>query len=379
MAETILRRANLFVCDITPKTRWIFISLESEDGITGYGEATLTGREKEVSALFGHYAENYLRQNGADPRSFFPYVNQLPLAALASGFDQALWDIKSKAQGKPLAWLLSSRPAREISVYANINRKTTSRSGEEFAGNAIRAINDGHTAIKLAPFDEVNCHTAGHLAFSEAVKPGLERIARVRAAIGDKIRLMVDCHWRMDAASARQLIELTEQYHLYWLECPIPETEKNIPDISSLKEAANRKGVLLAGFEEYIRLEAFQAFIANKSCDIYMPDAKYAGGITEIMDIADAIRNSGAVFSPHNPSGPICDAVSAHLCAASPNSGMLEMQYDETPLFYQLTDGEPRIINNGRFTLAGTPGHGVNLCETRLQKYAIHTAHQTRQ
>lgn len=378
MAELTLSRANLYVCAITARTRWIFISLETADGITGYGEATLTGQETEVSALFSHYAENYLSQNGASPRSFFSLINNLPLAALASGFDQALWDIKSKAAGKPLASLLCTQPEREISVYANINRKTTTRTSEAFAENALRAMDDGHTAFKLAPFDEVNCHTTGGMSFSEAVKPGLERIARVRTAVGVQARLMVDCHWRMDADSARQLINLTEQYRLYWLECPVPETEENISVISSLRAYANSKGMLLAGFEEYIRLEAFLPFLSQKSCDVYMPDAKYAGGIKEMLQIAAAIRGSGAVFSPHNPSGPVCDAVSAHLCAASPGAGMLEMQYDESPLFYELTGAPPRIIKDGRFTLTDVPGHGVNLCARQLQKCVIHSVHQKR-
>ncbi|RLR17659.1 hypothetical protein D8L93_07530, partial [Sodalis-like symbiont of Bactericera trigonica] len=91
------------------------------------------------------------------PRAHFPAAPSRPLAALISACDQALGDIKAKAQALPLCALLSPTPARYISVYANINRKTLDRSPAGFAASARPAIARGHTAIKIAPFDEVNC------------------------------------------------------------------------------------------------------------------------------------------------------------------------------------------------------------------------------
>lgn len=378
MTQLKINRAGIHVCDITDKTRWIFISLETDCGLIGWGEATLTGQEKEVCALFSHHAQHYLRCGTISPRVTFPEITTLPLAALTSAFDQAEWDIKAKKAGIPLSLLLCDNPTKEIDVYANINRKTLSRSGDEFAENALKARKDGHIAFKLAPFDEVNCHKSNSLPFREAIKLGLERIASVRAAIGEQVRLMVDCHWRFDVASAKQLIELVEPFNLYWLECPVPEIIDNAASIQILKELANNKNMQLAGFEEFIRQEAFDPFIAHGSCNIYMPDAKYAGGVQEMLNIAKVISNAGAKFSPHNPSGPICDAVSAHLCSAVPDAEMLEMQYDETPLFDLLAGESTKIITEGTRQLSDLPGHGVVLKEDVLNQCAIYTEYQSR-
>ncbi|CAK8743992.1 hypothetical protein SODG_007128 [Sodalis praecaptivus] len=118
---------------------------------TGVGEATLSGREKEVLALFGEVASALLNAPGRSPRAHFPGMLSLPLAALISACDQALWDIQAQAQALPLCALLSPEPAREISVYANINRRTGDRSAAGFAVSALDAIACGHTAIKIAP------------------------------------------------------------------------------------------------------------------------------------------------------------------------------------------------------------------------------------
>lgn len=71
---------------MTAKTRWIFISLVTQCGIIGYGEATLSGQEKAVSELFAQYVRRYLKQNGAAPRAFFPAIDSLPLAALLARY-----------------------------------------------------------------------------------------------------------------------------------------------------------------------------------------------------------------------------------------------------------------------------------------------------
>ncbi|OON41641.1 hypothetical protein BTJ39_00270 [Izhakiella australiensis] len=372
MAGFALQKAEIHVCRITEKTKWIFISLQDEDGVTGYGEATLSGKEQQVCALFTRHARDYLQAGGATPEACFPHLNDLATAALASGLDQALWDLKAKRQQKPLYALIAENCSAEISVYANINRKTAGRTAQEFASNAVRALNDGHRAIKIAPFDEVNCHDANGQHFRQSVAAGLDRIACVRDAIGPDTRLMVDCHWRFDFAAAAELLQLTQKYQLYWLECPIPETAQNSAAINRLRTQANEQGVLLAGCEEYIRLESFQPYLQADCYDIYMPDAKYVGGIQEMLRVAAAVSDAGAVFSPHNPSGPICDAVSSHLCAAQQNAGMLEMQYDESPLFTALTDAPPKKIFNGVMALPTLPGHGVNLNDSQLKRYAIH-------
>ncbi|AHF78368.1 Putative L-alanine-DL-glutamate epimerase [Sodalis praecaptivus] len=359
------------LCRISEKTCWLFISIRTRSGLQGVGEATLSGREKEVLALFGEVASALLNAPGRSPRAHFPDMLSLPLAALISACDQALWDIQAQAQALPLCALLSPEPAREISVYANINRRTGDRSAAGFAVSALDAIACGHTAIKIAPFDEVDCRRQRPPKAVAALQKGIERIDRVRDAIGEDIRLMVDCHWRLDVPTVQALLPSIARYRLYWLECPLPESHANLDELVAIKAQANAQHVLLAGCEENIRTESFAPFWDKRVYDVYMPDAKYVGGIEEMMAVAAHIQQQGATFSPHNPSGPVCDAVSAHVCAAVAGAGMLEMQFDETPLFSALIGGETKAVERGKVALSPRPGLGVTLDRALVEKYAL--------
>lgn len=362
------------ICKITEKTHWIFITLTTKSGVTGYGEATLTGRENDVLALFPDFAQKMLDSPDVNPRITFPVLDNLPLAALVSGYSQALWDIKAKMASKPLANVLSDSARKDIEVYANINRRTWDRSASGFAESAVHAVAHGFSAIKIAPFDEVNCHVSGHDNPVASLKKGIERIKSVRSAIGEKARLMIDCHWRLDVSTSLALLDSLSEYHIYWLECPVPETVDNIEQIKKIKAAANENNILLAGCEENIRLDGFRPFIHQNACDIYMPDAKYVGGLEEMMAVATAISGNKGTFSPHNPSGPVCDAVSLHLCASVSMSGMLEMQYDETPLFHEITGDGPKKITGGKVSLPQKNGHGVSLEPSVIEKLTVMTA-----
>ncbi|MBV8458256.1 MAG: hypothetical protein JO122_16765, partial [Acetobacteraceae bacterium] len=80
----------------------------------------------------------------------------------------------------------------------------------------------------------------------------------------------------------------------------------------------------------------FRLFLDAGAYDVMMPDVKYVGGISAMIELAEDMRIGGCTFSPHNPSGPVCHAASLHVCAAATALQRLEMQFDETPLFDSL-------------------------------------------
>jgi galactonate dehydratase len=95
--------------------------------------------------------------------------------------------------------------------------------------------------------------------------------------------------------------------------------------------------------------------------DVMMPDVKYAGGPAEMMRIAEAFAAHDVTFSPHNPSGPICHAASMQICAAVENADLLEVQFDETPVFKTLVEPALPLVTGGIAPLPNGPGIGVNL------------------
>ncbi len=352
---------SLSVARITPKTQWIFLTATNADGLAGLGEATLNGREDEVLAG----AERRLR---GDERGV---PSDLAAAAFVSALDQALHDLRARRSGSPL-WRTIAAAARDpIPVYANINRRTLERTPQGFADSARTAKAAGHNAFKLAPFDRVTVEAIRSGEARAGLAHGFDCAAAVRRVVGAGARLMVDCHWRFDAALAEEAIDRAGELGLHWVECPIPETVENLPLLGRLRARANAKGVLLAGCEEAIGAAGFAPYLNAGAYDVLMPDVKYIGGFDEWFRLAEHAARAGTKLSPHNPSGPICHAMSLQVAAVLPGFDRLEIQFDESPLFDGLLRSPFAGIKDGHATLPAGKGCGVEFNSTVLDRHAI--------
>ncbi len=361
---------------ITPKTVWCFLQLRTHDGLIGEGEATLTGQESSLFATAARLFPVLLPQANPDHPGALAAATvpaNLAEAAVVSAIDQALWSLHAQTQQMPLAQALATRllqpgALREtFGVYANINRRTVNRTPEGFAQSAAVAKAAGFHAYKLAPFDEVNAAICAQGQGVHAMQQGLERIAAVRAVVGPQARLMVDCHWRFNEATAHQLNVAAAALGVYWVECPLLEVPENIPALVRLRTQANALGMRLAGLEENIGWEKFRPYCEAGAYDVVMPDVKYIGGMAEMLRLATQCERLGVQVSPHNPSGPICHAASQHLSCVLPAFDMLEMQFDESPLFQQLVVPAFPAIQNGHTSLPTGNGLGVQLQASLLQ------------
>lgn len=345
---------QLIPVKVTPTTIWLFVSLSNGENV-GWGEATLDRQEPAVTDCYAALPDRLTVADMAHLR-----FDTLPHAALYSALRQAQADLAARMAGVPLAVHLGGAVQDRIGVYANINRCTGDRSPEGMANSARRALAHGHAAIKIAPFDEVR-PTMERQEMTAAMGHGLARTAAVRSAIGDR-RLMVDCHWRFDVAGAKALIDACAPLNLYWIECPIAETEADIPALVSLRRRANAAGMRLAGLETAILRNGFAPYLASGAYDVMMPDVKYCGGPHEMLAIAADMTRHGVTFSPHNPTGPICQAHSLYICATLPQSDLLETQFGETPMFDSLVDRPLPQPIKGRVTLpTSRAGLGLSL------------------
>ncbi|HUZ62611.1 MAG TPA: enolase C-terminal domain-like protein [Acetobacteraceae bacterium] len=368
-----IARLCLSVVEVTAKTRWIFLEIETGAGLRGTGEATLPGREDAVLGAARELAPWMLGLADSVPWGRgAPVPGSLPEAAVVSALDHALWDVHAARQGRPVADVLGTRQRSLIPLYANINRRTRDRSPEGFAASALAAVAAGFDAIKIAPFDEVtpDAHRAGTVPAMLA--PGLQRIAAVRAALGPGRDLLVDCHWRLDEAAAATVVGAAAAQDVYWVECPLPETEANLPALKRLRGLANVRGMRLAGREEGVGLADFAPFLAAGAYDVMMPDVKYVGGLAEMLHLAERFAAHGVAFSPHNPTGPVCHAASLHLAAVAAGFDRLEMQFDETPLFAALVGDALPQPHAGCSALPGMArGLGASLVEDVVTRHRV--------
>ncbi len=372
MNDATLDSASLHVVRVTHKTCWTFVRLHTHAGHVGEGEATLTGREDALVAAAERVVPAALADaSGQHPGAFAEShaPGAIEEAAVVSAIDQALWSLHAQAKGRTLAALLGVRRER-VPVYANINRRTEERSPAGFAASAQAAMAAGHIAFKVAPFDEVDPEICARGNGVHAMQTGLARVAAVRQAVGPRARLMVDCHWRFDEAAASVLNESAARLGVHWIETPLPEAESNIPALVRLRRQCNALGMRQAGLETSVGWETMRRYCAAGAYDVVMPDLKYIGGIHEVLRTVAGCEEFGVRVSPHNPSGPICHAASLQVSAALGAFDMLELQFDESPLFNALVGAPFSAVSQGHAELPPGIGLGVELVEAILERHA---------
>ena len=371
---------SLHFVRVTHKTCWAYVRVHTRHGRFGEGEATLTGREDELVVVAERTMPLVLEE--ADPRHPGSFAERHPPAsiqdaAIVSAVDQALWSLYAEANGQSMAEVLGLRRER-IPVYANINRRTEVRSPEGFAASARAAMAAGHVAFKVAPFDEVTPEVCARGRGVHAMQAGLERVAAVRGAIGPRARLMVDCHWRFDEATAGALNGAAARLGVHWIETPLLEIESNIAALVRLRRRCNALGMRQAGLETSVGWATMRTYCDAGAYDVVMPDMKYIGGVREIQRTATECERFGVQVAPHNPSGPICHAASLQISATLGAFDMLELQFDESPLFDRLAHPPAAEIQEGHAQLPTGLGWGVKLVDGALERHADRPARKWR-
>jgi galactonate dehydratase len=351
--------------NVSPKTNWYFLRVRTSDGREAWGEASLNGWEPLLEAATRLRAREL---TGLDPddakarlRVFSNSAGGLAANAVVSALHQALETLEAEALGVPLHQALAPQVRDRVPLYANINRATSTRTPAGFAETARKAMQAGMKAFKAAPFDGVtpaNCGTAEGLS---RTRHGIDCLMAIRDAVGPDARVMVDCHWRFDEARALDVLAALKPVNLYWFECPVGEVYANWPAMRRVRAKANESGILTAGAETQSGLAAFETVFKEGQFDVVMPDVKYCGGPREMLRIADMAAKYGVLFSPHNPTGPICSVASTHVAAVAPECPMLEIQFDESAMFDRILMNDTTLSRNGEMHVPSGPGLGVAL------------------
>jgi galactonate dehydratase len=357
--ELVIERLEALIVNATPRTNWTFIQVETEDGLRGYGEATLVSFEDVVLASLELLKPRFLGQSAHEIERLCRLQPGVPgglaYAAALSGIEQALWDIKGQALHAPAYQFLGGACQSSIRLYANINRSLREdRSPAAFARQAQAAVAAGFGAVKCAPFDGLVREPLEHAESRQLYRDGLARIEAVRQAVGDEIDLMVDCHWRFDLRTALRVLPDLEAFDLFWLEAPVTEKEPE-----AWATVRRRTPMRLAGAEHLVGLRAFDAFMRASGADVVMPDVKYTGGLSGVKKIGALAEAAEVAVAPHNPSGPVACLASAQVAAAMPNTLILEYAWGEADWRADLVGGRERI-ENGRLLLPDAPGLGVD-------------------
>ena len=334
---------------------WVFVRVQTDEGIYGWGEGTLEGKEATVQTAIQELGKYLV---GKDPtavehhwaamfRHGFWRSGVVLNSALAA-LDQALWDIRGKAAGQPVYRLLGGPTRERIRLYTHVGIYDPGKMIED----ALADREAGYTAMKTGAW-------AGDTGLPEhqAVAAFAERVGRLRDAVGPDVDLMIDNHGRSRPSTAVRLMKALEPFRLYWLEEPTQPDD--LEGLSALR-AAGATMDLAAGERLYSKWD-FRPLLEKRLVDVIQPDICHAGGITEVKKIAALAEAYYVQVAPHSPQGPVSTAACAHLAMAIPNFQILE--YVKSEPWRSKVLKEPWPVQNGHLVVPDRPGLGIDLDE----------------
>ncbi len=263
-----------------------------------------------------------------------------PIYAL-SAIDTALWDLRAKAAGLPVARLLGGY-RDEVPVYAS-HLLFRNWSIDELQKDAASLVKQGFRAMKM---------NMGHKPFQVE----LERLKAVREVVGDNIDIMVDVNWAWTVPQAIQMGRELEKYDVYWLEDPLASN-----DPADWALVTNALGLRVAGGETLSSKYDFRRGFENKALDVLMPDLQRVGGVTEWMKVAAIAEAWNLPVASH-----VFHEFSAHMVAAIPNGLIVEYMP-----WWEFLYKEPPLLKDGCIKISNKPGFGLELDPDIIKKHAM--------
>ncbi|MCA9838527.1 MAG: galactonate dehydratase [Trueperaceae bacterium] len=357
-----LARFELF----TVAPRWLFLRLETDDGIVGWGEPIVEGRAATVAAAVTELMDYLI---GKDPRNVenlwqtlyrggFYRGGEILMSAI-SGIEQALWDIKGKALDLPIYELMGGAVREKVQVYAWIGGDDPAQTAEA----AKKQLALGYKALKM------NGTGAVHWIDTPAkIDKAAENLAAVREAVGRDIQIGIDFHGRVHKGMAKQLIKALEPYSPMFVEEPVL-SENN----EALIELARVSSIPIATGERMYTRWGFKEIFKSGAVDIIQPDVSHAGGIWETRKIAAMAEAFDVAVAPHCPLGPIALASCLQVDFCTPNAFIQEqslgIHYNKgSDILDYLAD--PTVFNyqDGYVPLLKKPGLGIEMNEEKIRE-----------
>ncbi|MEO7940111.1 MAG: D-mannonate dehydratase ManD [Burkholderiaceae bacterium] len=386
-----ITNARVIVC--CPDRNFVTLKIETDEGLTGIGDATLNGRELSVASyLTDHVIPCLIGRDAHQMEDIWQYLYKgaywrrgpVTMSAIAA-VDTALWDIKAKAANMPLYQLLGGRSRTGVMVYGHANGQDIAQTVDE----VLRYKEMGYKAIRaqsgIPGLDKVYGVGKGTLFYepADADLPSEhdwssekyllhtpQLFDAVRNAVGPDIHLLHDVHHRLTPIEAARLGKSLEPYHLFWIEDATPAENQE-----AFKLIRQHTTTPLAVGEVFNTLWDCRELIQNQWIDYIRATVVHAGGITHLRRIADFAAIYQVRTGCHGATdlSPACMGAALHFDTWVPNFGIQEyMRHTELtdavfPHSYSFKDG---------FMFPGeTPGHGVEIDEKLAAQYPYQRAY----
>ena len=373
----------------------VWVLVHTDEGLTGLGETFFLARTVEA-CVREHVAPRVI---GEDPRDIVrlatklsPYVGYRSSGAetrACSALDIALWDLAGQAAGEPVARLLGGFSRTDIETYNTCagtgymkNARGQSSANYELvdgadggsAGQGRREyddlngflhradelaeslLDDGIDAMKIWPFDLAAERTGGRFISTADLKAALEPFEKIRRAVGDRMRIMVEMHSMWQLLPAIEIARALEPFDVTWYEDPI--RMDSLADLARFSDAVRAP---LCASETLAGRTAFRDLFETGAAGIVNLDLSWCGGLTEARAIAAMAEAWHLPIAPHDCTGPVVLAASTHLSLHAPNALIQESVRAFHRTWYRDLVTALPPIERGRITVPDGPGLGLAL------------------
>jgi L-alanine-DL-glutamate epimerase-like enolase superfamily enzyme len=289
-----------------------------------------------------------------------------PAVWAAAGLEVALWDLAGKALGQPVHMLLGGAYRRSVRVY--LDRSGVADVADPDAWRALgeRVVEDGFDWLKV-DLEQVAWDLApdpwNRSLGTAEVAAVVERIARIRDAVGPAIDIGLDGHMVFDVESAIRVAHALGPLGLRWLEDPIP-----IVSLDSLARVRAESPIPIAAGEMFIADQFRQAVDAG-AIDICHPDVLFVGGLREAQRVGSLADLHHLPVAFHDNGGAVNTIATAHVAATMPNLLGMEYHFHGAPWVATVARRDVPFMVDGAMPLTDAPGLGLELDEEVCRRY----------
>jgi galactonate dehydratase len=355
---------------------WVFVKvLTDQDGLFGWGEATLEWHTRAVVGAVADIAELVVGEDATRPehlwqmmhRQHFWHGHGIVRATAIAGIDLALWDILGKVANLPCSKLWGGPVRDHIRTYCHLGGgrmedfyETPAENAQRLADLARQAVADGYTAFKAMAVPPTM-----PLEGQRPIRAAERAVAAMREAVGPDIDIMVDCHARPSPAMGLLFAKALEPLGLYFLEEPCwPESIEGLAAINAAVATPIATG------ERVTHLAAFRDLFNARACDVCQLDITHCGGLTEARRIAALAEAHRIALAPHNPQGPVSTAASLEFGFSQPSYVICETVTSDVPWRQDVVQEGFTIEPAGRIVRASTrPGLGITINEAEVKRH----------
>jgi L-alanine-DL-glutamate epimerase-like enolase superfamily enzyme len=345
-----------------------FVRATAEDGSQGWGQVSTYHADITCEVFHRQVAPYALGTNALDfadtIQRIYEKEHKFPgsyLRRAQTGLDTALWDLRGKVEGKPVASLIGGSPGRVRAYASSMKRDITP---EDEAARFLK-LRDKHgfTAFKWRVGAECGRDQDEWPGRTEAVVPVVSK------ALGDGVDKLVDGNSCYSPKKAIEVGKLLEDNGIGHFEEPCPYW--NYDQTAEVRAALN---IDVAGGEQDNEYSSWQLMIEHQSVDILQPDVMYLGGIHRTLEVCRMGAAAGLPITPHAANLGLVTMCTMHLLRAIPNPGKyLEFSIEGLD-YYPWQDGlflgNPYDIVDGHATVTDAPGWGVEINPEWLMKSA---------